>query len=119
MYCSLWFMVWAGAGITFAALLYITDDDDYDYVTVLTSMGIKLAISWLIWYPTVATLLFSGIFGCNGRLPVLGGRHRDLKLEQQRVNCTVTHVTTLELLADYDQSTIANRTLDNNNNNYS
>jgi hypothetical protein len=53
MYCSLWFMVWARAGTTFAALLYSTnddddDDDDYDYVTVLTYMGIELAISWLI-----------------------------------------------------------------------
>eukprot|EP00339_Tiarina_fusa_P027685 CAMPEP_0117023380 /NCGR_PEP_ID=MMETSP0472-20121206/17458_1 /TAXON_ID=693140 ORGANISM="Tiarina fusus, Strain LIS" /NCGR_SAMPLE_ID=MMETSP0472 /ASSEMBLY_ACC=CAM_ASM_000603 /LENGTH=330 /DNA_ID=CAMNT_0004729487 /DNA_START=30 /DNA_END=1022 /DNA_ORIENTATION=- len=114
VYCSLWFMVWAGAGTTFAALLYgMSDDGEYDYMSILTYTGIELAVSWIVWYPLVATTLFSGILGCNGRVPILGGRRRDLKLEQQRLNCTGIPVTTLESLADYDQSTVANRTVDN------
>ena len=43
---------------------------------------IELVLGWLVYYPLVGTLLFSGILGC-GRLPILGGRPRDLILEEK------------------------------------
>ena len=51
----------------------------------LAKYSIELLLAWLVYFPIVGTILFSGILGCNGRLPILGGRPRDIKLiEKQR-----------------------------------
>lgn len=43
----------------------------------LMEYSILLGLSWIFYYPIGVTLIFSGMFGCNGKLPVLGGRPRD------------------------------------------
>lgn len=43
----------------------------------------ELILAWFVYFPIIYTILFSGILGCNGRIPVLGGRPRDLRLVQE------------------------------------
>lgn len=41
---------------------------------------IELPLALFLYYPLMATILFSGILGC-GTLPILGGRPREIKVE--------------------------------------
>jgi hypothetical protein len=49
----------------------------------LSKYAIELALTWFVWFPIVGTVVFSGVLGCGGRLPVLGGRPRDIKLYEE------------------------------------
>lgn len=51
----------------------------------LSKYAIELSLTWFVYFPIVGTILFSGILGCGGRLPVLGGRPRDIRLYQERM----------------------------------
>jgi len=51
--------------------------------TILSKYAIELSLTWFVYFPICGTNLFSGILGCGGRLPVLGGRLRDMKLHEQ------------------------------------
>jgi hypothetical protein len=99
-----------GAAVMISAVS--TDQTEHnDPIEVLIYAGIEVAVSWLFWYPLIATLIFSGILGCN-RFPVLGGRPgqvrlRRLELQRQRETMPMN---TLASLDDYDASTVA-RTL--------
>ena len=44
---------------------------------------LELGLAWFVYFPIVGTILFSGILGCNGKLPVLGGRPRDKRLFEE------------------------------------
>ena len=46
---------------------------------------VELGLSLFVFTPIIQTVLFSGIFGCCGRLPLVGGRPRSVKLEEERV----------------------------------
>lgn len=46
----------------------------------LLRFGVELFLAWFVFFPIVSTVLFSGFFGCRGRLPLLGGRPRDKRL---------------------------------------
>ena len=46
---------------------------------------VELGVSLFVFTPVIQTILFSGIFGCCGRLPLVGGRPRSVKLEEERV----------------------------------
>lgn len=46
---------------------------------------VELGLSLFVFTPVIQTILFSGIFGCCGRLPLVGGRPRSVKLEEERV----------------------------------
>lgn len=48
-------------------------------VQLLICYAIEFAIATLLYYPVIATILFSGILGC-GNMPVLGGRPYEIKL---------------------------------------
>mmetsp|Transcript_2671 Transcript_2671/g.7360 ORF Transcript_2671/g.7360 Transcript_2671/m.7360 type:complete len:516 (+) Transcript_2671:359-1906(+) len=50
----------------------------------LVGYSVELVLTMFVYYPIGATILFSGIFGCYGRIPVLGGRPRELLLIRQR-----------------------------------
>merc|ERR1712062_134573 len=41
---------------------------------------VELSLALLFYYPSMVTILFSGILGC-GTLPFLGGRPREIKIE--------------------------------------
>jgi len=126
VFCTLWLVVWICAALSFGALLYTemqqNGDDDfqgYDYMLVLLYASVELALVWFLWYFVVATVLFTGIFGCCGRIPILGGRPRDVKLEEQSkkkkkknpATNKPVQMATLESLADYDQTTIGGNTI--------
>jgi len=49
----------------------------------LKSYAIELVLAWLVYFPVVGTIIFSGLLGCQGRLPLLGGRPRDKRLIEE------------------------------------
>lgn len=49
----------------------------------LISWGIELVLALFVYYFVLGTILFSGVLGC-GRLPFLGGRPRELYLEEKQ-----------------------------------
>lgn len=51
----------------------------------LSKYAIELSLTWFVYFPLVGTIIFSGILGCGGRLPVLGGRPRDIRLYEKRM----------------------------------
>jgi hypothetical protein len=38
---------------------------------------VELILAWLLYFPIMGTVMFSGILGCSGKIPILGGRPRD------------------------------------------
>ncbi|KAG7349999.1 hypothetical protein IV203_012596 [Nitzschia inconspicua] len=67
-------------------------DDVYNVVTggmlgqfsFLVKYFVELFLSWFVYFPILGTIMFSGILGCGGRLPILGGRPRDkAKIEKE------------------------------------
>jgi apolipoprotein N-acyltransferase len=52
-----------------------------EYYRFLISWLIEVAASLFVWYPILGTILFSGVLGCY-RLPFLGGRPRDILVEE-------------------------------------
>ena len=67
------------------------DDDLYSQVTggklgqftFFVKYAVELFLAWFLYFPIFGTVMFSGILGCGGRLPILGGRPRDKKLIEQ------------------------------------
>lgn len=65
-------------------------DDEIDFSNVdsasdfefLISFCIELVAALFLWYFVSGTILFSGILGC-GKLPLLGGRPREIMLEEK------------------------------------
>jgi hypothetical protein len=55
----------------------IEDKSDFEF---LISYSVELCLALFVYYPIIATVLFSGMFGC-GRIPVLGGRPYEMRLE--------------------------------------
>ena len=76
--------------------------------TLLINIVIELVVAWVVWFPLVATLLFSGILGCF-RVPILGGRRQELyslrQKERQREGKEYP-VKTMKALAEYDATTM-------------
>ncbi len=52
----------------------------YDF---LLTYGMELGLSYVVYYPLLGTLFFSGILGCY-RIPVLGGRPYEVQQEERR-----------------------------------
>lgn len=48
----------------------------------IVSWLIAVAMSLFVWYPILGTILFTGVLGCY-RLPFLGGRPRDILVEER------------------------------------
>lgn len=42
---------------------------------------VEFILALFVYYPIAVTILFSGVLGCNGRVPLLGGRPREMKKE--------------------------------------
>jgi hypothetical protein len=62
-------------------LLNSHDAQEFDFLLgYLVEMGLAL----FLWYPLGAMLLFSGVLACGYNLPFLGGRPREVALEQQK-----------------------------------
>ena len=55
------------------------DQLEVESFSFLAEYFILVSLTWFVYFPIAATILISGILGCNGRIPVLGGRPRDKK----------------------------------------
>ena len=42
---------------------------------------VEFVLALFVYYPIAVTVLFSGVLGCNGSVPLLGGRPREVKKE--------------------------------------
>lgn len=42
---------------------------------------VEFLLAMFVYYPIAVTIIFSGVLGCRGRIPVLGGRPREIKKE--------------------------------------
>lgn len=72
-----------------------TDDMENTFFHPVTLAGSRKSFDFLLGYiiefvlaaflygPVLLTTLFSGIFGCKGRIPILGGRPREMAKEQR------------------------------------
>ena len=57
------------------------DFKDYEFVV---SYVVELLLSYIVYYPLVGMLLFSGVLNCCGRFPLLGGRPYEIKQLQEK-----------------------------------
>ena len=44
---------------------------------------VEFVLALFVYYPIAVTILFSGVLGCGGRIPILGGRPREMKKEKR------------------------------------
>mmetsp|Transcript_39021 Transcript_39021/g.94352 ORF Transcript_39021/g.94352 Transcript_39021/m.94352 type:complete len:294 (-) Transcript_39021:153-1034(-) len=102
-----WVLLWIGVAVMISAVV-ADKGTAYDPIRVLVYASIELGIAWLIWYPLVATVIFSGILGCCS-MPFFGGRPREIRRRQLQVqrNKSKHPMNTLASLDDYDASTVA------------
>ena len=79
------------------------DVDEVDIVvTLLVNILVEIFLAWIIWFPIIATILFSGILGCF-IVPILGGRRQQLyALGQNQRNPPTKKAMTMKSLAEYD-----------------
>lgn len=61
----------------------VHDIDGIESFSFLLYSTVEMFLAWFIYFPLVGSLVFSGVLGCNGRLPILGGRPRDVRLVQE------------------------------------
>ena len=67
------------------------DDDEYVEWENIDGLGsffflakytVELMLAWFVYFPIVGSVMFSGVLGC-GRLPILGGRPKDIRLVEE------------------------------------
>ncbi|KAL3777211.1 hypothetical protein HJC23_013756 [Cyclotella cryptica] len=44
---------------------------------------VEFLLAMFVYYPITVTIVFSGVLGCGGRIPILGGRPREIKRERK------------------------------------
>ena len=57
-------------------LKYTPNAESYRF---LISYAVEVALSLLVWYFLVGFVMFTGVLGCGGKVPILGGRPYELK----------------------------------------
>lgn len=62
--------------------IYDLDIEDKRSFKFLLGYLVEFILALFVYYPIAVTVLFSGVLGCNGRVPVLGGRPREIKKER-------------------------------------
>jgi len=63
--------------------LYQISFDDKRSFKFLLGYLVEFVLALFVYYPLAVTVLFSGVLGCQGRVPILGGRPREMKREQR------------------------------------
>ena len=63
--------------------LYEIEFEDKRSFKFLLGYLVEFVLALFVYYPIAVTILFSGVLGCNGRIPVLGGRPREMKKEKR------------------------------------
>jgi len=62
--------------------IYDVDVEDKRSFRFLLGYLVEFVLALFVYYPIAVTIVFSGVLGCDGRIPVLGGRPREVKKEQ-------------------------------------
>lgn len=63
--------------------LYTIEFEDKRSFSFLVGYLVEFVLALFVYYPLAVTVLFSGVLGCGGRVPVLGGRPREMKRERR------------------------------------
>ena len=63
--------------------LYHIEFEDKRSFRFLLGYLVEFVLALFVYYPIAVTILFSGVLGCGGRIPVLGGRPREMKKERR------------------------------------
>ena len=61
--------------------IYRIEFEDKRSFKFLMGYLIEFVLAMFVYYPIAVTILFSGVLGCGGRIPILGGRPREMKKE--------------------------------------
>ena len=64
---------------------------------------VEFLLAMFVYYPIAVTVLFSGVLGCRGRIPILGGRPREIKKERNYAMNKRKMLNTGETGADEDE----------------
>merc|ERR1719223_315285 len=60
---------------------YKVNVEDKRSFAFLLGYLVEFVLALFVYYPIAVTILFSGVLGCGGRVPILGGRPREMKRE--------------------------------------
>ncbi|KAL9190999.1 hypothetical protein ACHAXT_000705 [Thalassiosira profunda] len=63
--------------------LYSIEFEDKRSFRFLLGYLVEFVLALFVYYPLAVTVLFSGVLGCGGRIPILGGRPREMAKEQR------------------------------------
>ncbi|KAL3809443.1 hypothetical protein ACHAXA_007785 [Cyclostephanos tholiformis] len=63
--------------------LYKIQFEDKRSFRFLLGYLVEFILALFVYYPIAVTILFSGVLGCGGRIPILGGRPREMKKEKR------------------------------------
>jgi hypothetical protein len=63
--------------------LYQIELEDKRSFRFLLGYLVEFVLALFVYYPIAVTILFSGVLGCGGRIPILGGRPREMKKEKR------------------------------------
>ena len=62
---------------------YSIEFEDKRSFRFLLGYLVEFVLALFVYYPLAVTVLFSGVLGCGGRVPILGGRPREMKRERR------------------------------------
>ncbi|KAL7564253.1 hypothetical protein ACA910_012279 [Epithemia clementina (nom. ined.)] len=86
---------------------FTNPDVDVDQIKGLESFSflqryvLELILVWCVYFPLFGIILFSGCLGCNGQLPILGGRPRDVRIVAQELAEKLRTSSTRTNASDY------------------
>jgi len=63
--------------------IYNIEFEDKRSFRFLLGYLVEFVLALFVYYPIAVTILFSGVLGCGGRVPLLGGRPREVKRERR------------------------------------
>lgn len=63
--------------------LYSVEFEDKRSFRFLLGYLVEFVLALFVYYPLAITVLFSGVLGCGGRIPILGGRPREMTRERR------------------------------------
>ena len=78
MAAALYGFVWIGIAVVIGGMFFSNGGTDFTVLDLITYFGVEVFVSWFVWFPLAATILFSGVVGC-WRVPIIGGRPWEMR----------------------------------------